>query len=81
MSSIAVTILDQIAELKRELAVRQHVYSSWIRKGTMTQENADRQVARMKAALHTLLELQEEALYDALTIKLTRLRTEEGMPE
>jgi hypothetical protein len=80
MKEVTVTLETQIAELKRELAVRENVYRSWIAKGTMRQEVADSQMARMRGALHTLLELQEDALVSNETRKLARLRTEEGLP-
>lgn len=80
MTEYAVTLETQIAELKRELAVREHVYAAWLTKGKMRQEDADKQMARMRGALHTLLELQEIIETDDRTRKLARLRTEGGMP-
>lgn len=35
----------QLAELKRELKMRQRVYPRWVREGRMTQEQLDRRVA------------------------------------
>ncbi len=48
MTEYAVTLETQIAELKRELAVREHVYAAWLTKGKMRQEDADKQMARMR---------------------------------
>jgi hypothetical protein len=53
----APSLVDQIAELRRELALRQRVYPQWIAKGSMKQEAADRSMARMQAAHDTLVRL------------------------
>ena len=81
---IAVTLQTQIAEVKRELVMRERVYEKWIDGGTMKREVADKQVANLRGTLHLLLELQENTstpLFgtDSEIMKLARLRNEEGM--
>lgn len=49
-----VTLAEQIAELKREHAIRQRVYPGWVHVGRMTQEEADRHQSRLSAAISTL---------------------------
>lgn len=47
---------DQIAVVARELAFREHIYPKWVitRKGGMTQNKADFEIAVMREALYTL---------------------------
>ncbi len=51
---MSVPLSEQIAEVKRELALRRNVYYSWVRQRKMTQPQADNQIARMQAVLETL---------------------------
>ncbi len=44
----------QIAEVRRELDQRERAYPRFIANGTLTQVRADRQMAALRAALHTL---------------------------
>lgn len=53
------TIHEQIAEVKRELALRERVYPGFVARGKMKQADADEHYARMKAALQTLLKVVE----------------------
>lgn len=53
------TLDDQIAELKRELSMRATAYPRFIAAKKLTHEAAARQTARMKAALSTLMGLQQ----------------------
>ena len=50
---------DQIAELKRELAIRKSVYPKWIKNARMTRDNAAVYWGRMRSALHTLIALDQ----------------------
>jgi hypothetical protein len=50
---------DMIAELRRELRYRQTVYPSLIKRGALTEATADRQNARLQAALNVLVSLEE----------------------
>lgn len=44
----------QVAELRRELAMRERCYPGWVSKGTMKKDAADRQVGALRAAIATL---------------------------
>lgn len=41
----------QLAELKRELQMRQRVYPGWVKQGRMTQEQKDHRVACLIAVI------------------------------
>lgn len=62
---IVITLDEQIAEVKREVAMRQRVYAKQVSAGTLKQEVADRQIARMMAVLATVERVKR--LDDALT--------------
>ncbi len=57
MEQVAIPLADQIAELKRELAIRKNTYPKWVDAGRMRPAAAEIQIARMTAALHTLMDL------------------------
>ena len=57
---MSVSLEDQIACLKREIALRKNVYPGFVARGRMKQSDADREIERMTAALHTLIALQAE---------------------
>lgn len=48
----AITDKDKIRCLKREIAMRERAYPRWVEGGRMTQAEADREIAVMKAILH-----------------------------
>lgn len=50
---------QQIAEVKREIALRENVYPSFVARGKMRQGEADLHLERMQAVLTTLLWLKE----------------------
>jgi len=54
---LPITLDDQIAAVKREIAMRERVYPREIGNGRMTQKLADRELALMQAVLNTLTEL------------------------
>jgi hypothetical protein len=54
-----IALADQIAELRRELALRTQVYPKFVASGRLRQKQADQQVARMTAALETLVKISE----------------------
>ena len=54
-----IELREQIAELRRELALRAQVYPKFVASGRLRQRQADEQVARMTAALETLVRLSE----------------------
>ncbi len=49
-----VTIDEQIAEVKREIAMRNKVYPRWIEAGSMKKSKADFQILVMEAVLISL---------------------------
>lgn len=50
----ATPLTDQIACVKREIAMRERVYPRWVAAGKMKQEKADAEIAAMRAVLATL---------------------------
>jgi hypothetical protein len=58
-TSMAILRKDMIAELRRELRYRQIIYPSLIKRGALTEAAADRQNARLQAALDVLVSLEE----------------------
>lgn len=54
MSAPAVPLADQVACLERELGLRRRVYPRLVQQGRLTQDAADRELARMAAALDTV---------------------------
>ena len=53
------TLVDQIAEVRREIGQRKRAYPRWIAGGTLKQHTADQRMSAMRAALHTLETLLE----------------------
>ena len=53
-STVEITIAEQIAEIERELAIRERSYARWVDRGKITKKAADLQQARMRAARDTL---------------------------
>jgi hypothetical protein len=51
---LAVTLVEQIAEVKRELGQRRSVYPRLVASGSVSRARADRQVEIMEAVLTTL---------------------------
>lgn len=49
-----ITIEDQIACVRREIAMRRRVYPRWVENGKMKQSQSDREIAVMEAVLTTL---------------------------
>ena len=56
---MTIKISEQIACVRREIAMRRRVYPRWIESGKMTQAKADREIAVMEAVLATLEKLSE----------------------
>ncbi len=55
-----VTIDEQLAEVKREIAMRQKVYPKWIESGSLPKQKADFQILAMEAVLISLQETAKE---------------------
>lgn len=53
------TLEDQIKCAEREVRMRERVYPRWVDQHKMTQANADREIATMKAIVRTLTSLKE----------------------
>jgi hypothetical protein len=58
-TGMAISLKDMIAELRRELRHRQTIYPTLIKRGALTEAAADRQNARLQAALDVLVSLEE----------------------
>ena len=57
---MVVQLSDQVACVKREIAMRERAYTRWVASGKMTQRKADQELAAMKAVAETLGKLQTE---------------------
>jgi hypothetical protein len=55
---MTISFKDMIAELRRELRHRQIIYPGLIKRGALTGIAADRQNARLQAALDALVSLE-----------------------
>jgi hypothetical protein len=60
--SATATLTDQIDCVKREIAMRERVYPTWVDRRRMSQEQMDRELGRMRAVLRTLQALQSELI-------------------
>lgn len=58
-----VSIEEQIAELEREIRLREHVYPRWVEQKKMLQPQADKAMERMRAALATLRQVRDGAAH------------------
>lgn len=56
-----VSFADMVAEVKRELSIRTHVYAQRVNNRYMTQAEADRYIHRLRAVLKALMLADEEA--------------------
>jgi hypothetical protein len=55
-----VTLADMLAEVKRELAMRQNAYPAFVQRGRLKPEAADRQTRRLRAVLKVLLLMEAD---------------------
>lgn len=53
------TLTDQIAEVEREITMRQRVYPRLVQNRTLSQAKADRSIETMRAVLATLTRLRD----------------------
>lgn len=51
---------DQIKCVKREIAMRTHVYAKRVNNGYMSKQEAEKELDAMTSVLHTLLEVQKQ---------------------
>ena len=56
-----ISLDQQIASVKREIAMRKNAYPRFISNGKMRQGEADHEIAAMTAALHSLMKIKEAA--------------------
>ena len=56
-----VSLIDQIACVRRELSLRESVYRRRVADGKMKQDAADREIAAMKAVLETVIRVERAA--------------------
>lgn len=54
------TIDDQIKSVVREIGMRQRCYPAWVKKGTMTQDQASHEIACMESVNRTLTKVRRE---------------------
>lgn len=47
----AAPVADVVAELRRELAMRQRVYPRWVASGKLTAKDMDRRIALLEEAI------------------------------
>ncbi len=59
MSDAPITLDQQIAEVRRELAIRQRVYPKWVESGRMKKDAADTSLTALQAAHDSLVALKE----------------------
>lgn len=74
-----VSLADQIAELRREVAMRRNVYPKRIGGGAMTQDDADRKIGAIEAAIATLRFIEQHR--DGLRALVVELRQAPGSPD
>lgn len=55
---LPITTHEMIAEIEREIVMRERVYPRWVADGKLKQAKADRQIAILRAAVRRLRELE-----------------------
>jgi hypothetical protein len=55
-----ITMLDQIACVKREIAMRERVYPRWVESKKMSQQKADKEIETMRTVLITLETMNQQ---------------------
>ena len=55
-----ITLAEQLAEARRELALRRSAYPAWVKAGKLTHEEAYHQLAAMAEIVRTLQRLDVE---------------------
>jgi hypothetical protein len=55
-----ITLAEQLAEARRELALRRKCYPAWVKSGKLTHEQAYHQLAAMAEIVRTLMRLDAE---------------------
>ena len=52
-----ISLADQIAEARREVALRKRLYPGWVKRGTLTEGEATYYLKAMEAIVQTLIQL------------------------
>ncbi len=55
---LPITLDDQIASVRREIALRERVYPRQVSNGRMSRQSAERELALMQSVLETLISLR-----------------------
>ena len=58
---VMATLAEQIACVRREIAMRERVYPKWVEGGRMKQADANRELETMKAVLETVQKVENAA--------------------
>jgi hypothetical protein len=53
-----ISLTDQIACVRRKIAMRERLYPRWVNTGRMKQQDAEREIATMRAVLWSLESLR-----------------------
>jgi hypothetical protein len=61
-----ITLLDQIKEIRREIALRERVYPGWVQRGRLSEGQATYALAVMREVLKTLERLEAETRQPSL---------------
>ena len=59
-SNVGVNLEDQIAAVRREIAMRERAYPRFVERKQLTQAKADHELLAMHAVLRTLLDIAAE---------------------
>lgn len=75
------SISEQVEEVAREVRTRERLYPSWIESGRYRKETAERKLATLRAALRSLMFLQENAEWIRAEHRVRHQRIEAGIME
>jgi len=77
------TLDEQVASLKRELALRVRIYPKWIAKGTMSQHKAEHEIDCVRDAitsLETFRNIGARDVYEAqMDLAIEKAKKEAGL--
>ena len=74
-----IPLIDQIDCVKREIAMRERVYPNWVDRRRMSQEQAERELTRMRAVLQTLEALKLMGTPECLDFLSQALNESDGV--
>ena len=67
-----ISLDEQIAAVERELKMRRSVYPRWVLTKKLSQDNADKEMARMEAVLGTLKAVAENGAHSIPDVAAVR---------